>query len=279
LTKDNEKLSLEKESFRLKLTESEDKIAKINKKAGSENEGLYEKIKILQNTLDKYSQKTKENDENKTKLEEEISQLKLELSDVKGKHDNIVYEMEINYKNMKNNFILEKTIKDLTEENDKLIKQIKNLQSHEDFKIKFLQMEKYAKEIEEKLSLNKSIIDNLSNENKKLSSENFEKFQKINSLEGEIKIKLHKIEEYEKDSIICKRKIEELETKTKNFEYMIKTINVNNENQIKELKKEIDKLVKINDINKKDIISYKTQIEVINKKYFLNFFQNFFNLI
>jgi len=262
LTKNNEKLSSENESFRHKITELEEKIAKINKKAGSENEGLYEKIKILQNTLDKYSQKSKENDEDKTKLEEEITQLKLELSDVKGKHDNLVYEMEISYKNMKNNFILEKNIKDLTEENEKLNKQIKNMQSYEDFKIKFLQMEKYAKEIEEKLSINKTYIDNLSNEKEKLSSENFEKFQKINSLEGEVKIKLHKIEEYEKDSIMNKRKIEELETKTKNFEYMIKTISVNNENQIKELKKEIDKLVKINDSNKKDIISYKSQIEV-----------------
>ena len=123
-------------------------------------------------------------------------------------------------------------------------------------------MEKYSKEIEEKLIATKMSVENLQKENKKLSTENFEKFQKINSLEGEIKIKLHKIEEYEKDLSNYKRKIEEFETKTKNFEYMIKAINVNNENQIKELKKEIDKLVKVNETQKKDIVGYKSQIEV-----------------
>ena len=230
--------------------------------------------------MDKYSEKSKENEEIKIKLEEEISQLNLELSDVKGKHDNLVYEMEISYKNMKNNFILEKNIKDLTEENEKLSTQIKNMQSYEDYKIKFLQLEKYLKNVEEKLLSKEANCENLVKENKKLSNENFEKFQKINSLEGEIKIKLHKIEEFEKDGIQYKRKIEELETKTKNFEYMIKTINLNNENQIKELKKEIDKLVKINESNKKDIVTYKTQIEVHKLlKCFLLSFYNFFFFI
>jgi hypothetical protein len=97
--------------------------------------------------------------------------------------------MEISYKNVKNNFVLEKNIKDLTEEKEKLNLKIIELQGVEDFKLKYLQVENYAKEIEEKLNIAKNSIDSLNAENKKLSSENFEKFQRINALEGEMKIK------------------------------------------------------------------------------------------
>lgn len=262
LTSENEKLLKDKELLNQKLSEANEKIKTLEKKKDRENEGLYEKIKILQNTLDLYSNKSNESEETVKKLENQISELKMENSDVKAKHDNLVYEMEINYKNLKNNFLLEKNIKDLTEENEKLLTQIKNLQAAEDYKLKYLQLETHSKELDENLVITRRQTDKLSEEIKKLSSENFEKFQKINSLEAELKIKAHKVDEIEKEKFRLKKAFEEAEVKVKNFEYMIKTININNENHIKELKKEIDKLVKINEQQKREIKDSKTQLDV-----------------
>jgi len=263
LTNENEKLKQEKDGISKKLSEAQEKLKDSQKKKESENEGLYQKIKILQTTLDLYSNKSNQSEEKVQKLEQQIEDLKVENSDLKAKINDLVYEMEINYKNVKNNFVLEKNIKDLMEENEKLNNKIIEFQGAEDFKLKHMQVENYAKEIEEKLNIAKRTIESLNNENKKFSGENFEKFQKINSIEADIKMKTHKIDELEKERNKLKKSFEDADSKTKNLEYMIKTINVNNENQIKEFKKEIDKLFKINEQQKNEIIEYKMQIDVI----------------
>ncbi len=260
LTNENEKLKQEKDGISKKLSEAQEKLKDSQKKKESENEGLYQKIKILQTTLDLYSNKSNQSEEKVQKLEQQIEDLKVENSDLKAKINDLVYEMEINYKNVKNNFVLEKNIKDLMEENEKLNNKIIEFQGAEDFKLKHMQVENYAKEIEEKLNIAKRTIESLNNENKKFSGENFEKFQKINSIEADIKMKTHKIDELEKERNKLKKSFEDADSKTKNLEYMIKTINVNNENQIKEFKKEIDKLFKINEQQKNEIIEYKMQI-------------------
>jgi chromosome segregation ATPase len=262
LSNENEKIKQEKDTISNKLGLAQEKLKESHKKKESENEGLYEKIKILQNTLDVYSNKSNQSEELAQKLEKQIEDFKIENSDLKAKINDLVYEMEINYKNVKNNFVLEKNIKDLTEENEKLDQKIIEFQGAEDYKLKYMQVENYAKEIEEKLNFAKNTIESLNNENKKLSNENFEKFQKINSLEGELKIKTHKIDEIEKEKNKLKKSFEDADAKIKNFEYMIKTINSNNENQIREFKKEIDKLVKASELQKNEINQYKTQIEV-----------------
>lgn len=271
LSNENEKLKQENDSISKKLGEAQEKLKESQKKKESENEGLYQKIKILQNTLDLYSNKSNQVEEQVQKLENQNEDLKVENSDLKGKINDLVYEMEINYKNVKNNFVLEKNIKDLTEENEKLNLKIIELQGAEDFKLKHMQVENYAKEIEEKLNIARSGIENLNSENKKLSNENFEKFQKINALEGELKIKTHKIDELEKEKNKLKKSFEDADAKIKNLEYMIKTINVNNENLIKEFKKEIDKLVKVTEQQKIEINEYKTQIEVMLLSLLLKF--------
>ena len=264
LNLENEKVTNEKDQLNKKISELNESLKNLEKKKERENEGLYEKIKILQNTVDLYAKKSNESDSTVNILETKLSEQKFENSDLKSKNDNLVYEMEINYKNLKNNFLLEKNLKDLTEENDKLISQIKNLQNSEDYKVKYLQLENYLKELEGRFNISKKNIEDLNLEKNKLSNENFEKFQKINNLENEIKLKTHKIDEIEKEKSKYKKINEELDSKIKNFEYLIKTINANYENQIKELKKEIDKLVKVNDQQKKDILDYKNQIDVKN---------------
>jgi len=262
LNTENEKLITEKEALSKRLIESQEKLKESQKKKESDNEGLYQKITILQNTLDIYSNQSNQAQESVQKLEKLNEDLKLENSDLKARINGLVYELEINYKNQKNHFVVEKNLKDTTEENEKLKKRIVELESIEDFKLKYIQIENYVKELEEKLNISNHQMENLNGENKKLSSENFDKFQKLNSLEGDLKLKSHKIDELEKEKNKLKKSNEEADGKVKNFEYKIKTINTNNENHIKELKKEIDKVVKINEIQKKEIFEYKSQIEV-----------------
>lgn len=262
LNTENEKLISEKEALSKRLIDTQEKLKESQKKKESDNEGLYQKITILQNTLDIYSNQSNQAQESAQKLEKLNEDLRLENSDLKGRINSLVYELEINYKNQKNHFVVEKNLKDTTEENEKLKKRIVELESVEDFKLKYIQIENYAKELEEKLNICNHQIENLISENKKLSSENFDKFQKLNSVEGDLKLKTHKIDELEKENNKLKKVNEEADGKIKNFEYKIKTINSNNENHIKELKKEIDKVVKINDILKRKISEHKTHIEV-----------------
>src|SRR5690606_19105653 len=88
-------------------------------------------------------------------------------------------EMEINNKNVKKNFVLEKTIQDLAEENERLCAQIKTLQNAEDFKSKYNQSEAKLKEAKEQYNQLNKTYNELKTLNAKLSTENFEKFDII----------------------------------------------------------------------------------------------------
>jgi chromosome segregation ATPase len=107
------------------------KIIKNNevksKMEADKTEGLNEKIKILQNTLDSYSNRTNEGEIVIAKLNQAISELKNDNSNLMNKYHTLLDEMEINNKNVKKNFALELTIKELTEENQKLSKLCKTL--------------------------------------------------------------------------------------------------------------------------------------------------------
>lgn len=224
-------------------------------------EGLNEKIKILQSTLDSYSNKSNETDFVISKMNQTITDLKNENSNLMNKYHTLLDEMEINNKNVKKNFTLEVTIKQLTEENEKLAEDLKKLQNSEDFKIKFLQAQSELKEMKEKYELLNNSHISAKNDNEKLSSENFEKFNIINNLENEGKIKNHKIEEMDKDIKNLKKQIGEYENKLKESDHALKTKKTFYENQMKELKKEVDRLVKSNEQLKKESADAAEQLK------------------
>jgi hypothetical protein len=90
-----------------------------------DTEGLNEKIKILQQSLDMYSNKSNQSDNIVLRLENQLQELRNDNISMATKYKTMLDEIEINNKNIKKNFTLEKTIQDLTEENEKLHETIK----------------------------------------------------------------------------------------------------------------------------------------------------------
>jgi hypothetical protein len=124
------------------------------------NEGLHEKIKILQNTIHSFSHKTNEKDLIVQKLNQELLEIKIENSNLINKLNTLQDELEINNKNVKKNFSLECTIKDLTEENENLFKTLKSFQNSKDYKMKYQAIQSELKEtIEKNNLLNNSFLE------------------------------------------------------------------------------------------------------------------------
>lgn len=241
-----------------KLLKQNETKAKLE---ADKSEGQLEKIKILQNTIDSYTSKTNESETTIQKLNNTIAELKNDYSNLMNKYHTLLDEMEISNKNVKKNFTLELNVKLLTEENEKLSATIKHLQNIEDYKVKYLQVQSELKEMNEKYSdLNNSHI-KFKADNEKLSNENFEKFNIINNLEKELKIRNHKIEELDKELKKNSKNISEMESKLKEAEHIVKTKKSHYENQQKELKKEMDKLVKTNETYKKEIFDATEQLK------------------
>jgi chromosome segregation protein len=265
-------LSTENETLKNKI-EDLNKIIKNNelkfKMEADKTEGLNEKIKILQNSLNSYSNKSNETEMTIQKLNQTNNELKNDYSNLMNKYHTLLDEMEIYNKNVKKNFSLEVNIKELTEENEKLAEMIKTLQNSEDFKIKFLLAQSELKEVNEKYNLLNNSYNDIKLEHEKLSNENFEKFGAINKMQNEIKIKNHKIEELDKENKNLKKQIEELENKLKESDYSVKAKKNFYDTQIKELKKEIDKLIKTNETLKKE---HSDAIEELKKyQHYTNF--------
>ena len=93
-----------------------------NKMESNKTEGLSEKIKILQNTLETYSNKSNEKETKINSLNHQLSEMKNEYSILKTKYTSLQDEMEIYNKNVKKNFSLEVTVKELAKENEKCIR-------------------------------------------------------------------------------------------------------------------------------------------------------------
>jgi hypothetical protein len=80
-------------------------------------------------------------------------------------------------------------------------------------------------------------------------------------LEKELKIRNHKIEEIEKENKISLKNLSELENKFKEADFSVRSKKSFYENQIRELKKEIDKLLKNNESLKKDQSDLSEQLK------------------
>jgi chromosome segregation ATPase len=265
-------LKVENDQFKKKIEDHQDNkqnSENIKIKHKMEKEGLIEKIKILQNSLDDYSSKANDRDQIILKQEAIISELKNDCTNYKNKYLQLQDEMEINNKNIKKNFSLEKRIQDLTEENEDLAKKIKNLENSEDLKLKCQTLENNLQELNKRYELLNNSFLELKMENAKLLKDNIEKSEKINTMSHENKIKQHKFEEIENEIKSLKQEINSLNLKLKDKENAIKVKDSFHATNTTTLKKEIDKLVKTNENLKKENLENTEKLK--NYQHYTNF--------
>ncbi len=239
------------------LGESEKQLKKITKEKeelSKSNQELNEQIKILNLQKENFNQKlnflqksiisSERFKVEKEKKEEELKNLKSDYDILKGKYDMIKDEMEIYKKNLKKNFNMEKEIRLLTEENEKLCQKIKDLNEKDDYKIQFYELEKKYNTLsneKEDLLLERN---QLKNDNSELNEQIETRNQQINNLENNIKLNKHLIEEKikENEGLIKEKNVFGL--KLKEIEFNAKNNKTLYENQNKEIKKELSKLYK-----------------------------------
>jgi hypothetical protein len=258
--KETELLKNENSTLKKANDESSNNQSKNVKILEMEKEGLVEKIRILQNTLDESAKSSNSRDFLIEKMDQSISNLRNDHSGLLTKYNQMCDEMEIYKKNAIKIFLLEKTVQELTKENEKLSEQIKNLSNCEDYKIKYMHVVREIKELTERNNILNGSNHEMKTENEKLSNENFEKFESINILQGELKVKSHKIEELENENKIHKKQLDDLTHRLKEAEYNVKNGKVLYESQLKELKKDIDKLVKVNETVKTENVKLNEQL-------------------
>ena len=232
-------------------------ITKENEELIKTNQELNDQIKIINLQKENFNQKlnflqksiiTSERFKvEKEKKEEELKNIKSDYDILKGKYDMIKDEMEIYKKNLKKNFNMEKEIRQLTEENEKLSQKIKDLNEKDDYKIQFYELEKKYNTLsneKEDLLLERN---QLKNDNSELNEQIETRNQQINNLENNLKLNKHLIEEKikENEGLIKEKNVFGL--KLKEIEFNAKNSKTLYENQNKEIKKELSKLYKENE--------------------------------
>ena len=165
-------------------------------------------------------------------------------SKVKAKDD----EIAMYKKNLKKYYSMEKEIKQLTAENEKLSIKMRELNSADNYKLKFEE----ASQVMEKLKVEN---ENINKQNNKLrqeleyiNSELEQAKEKLNKVENEKKLKNYQL----KENIQIINEKEDIMIRIKEAEYNLKTNKTMIDNQNKEFKKEIDKLRQENNILKKE---------------------------
>ncbi|MCQ2817756.1 MAG: hypothetical protein MJ252_10870, partial [archaeon] len=143
-------------------TENE-RLNGIIRKDEEQKKGLNQKIQILENSFEELTKEMKE----KEKFEKDYNNTKYDLDILQTKYDSLNSEMEIYKKNLKKNFNMEKEIKQLTEENEKLSEELKKASLAEEVKLK-------NEQLEEELDGLRNEKENLLNENKRFKSANEE---------------------------------------------------------------------------------------------------------
>ena len=239
------------------LGESEKQLKKITKEKeelSKSNQELNDQIKIINLQKENFNQKLNFLQKSiisserfkleKEKKEEELKNLKSDYDILKGKYDMIKDEMEIYKKNLKKNFNMEKEIRLLTEENEKLCQKIKDLNEKDDYKIQFFDLEKKYNTLSNEKEDLLLQINQLKNSNSELNEQIETRNQQINNLENNIKLNKHLIEEKikENEGLIKEKNVFGL--KLKEIEFNAKNSKTLYENQNKEIKKELSKIYK-----------------------------------
>ena len=229
-------------------------ITKENEELIKTNQELNDQIKIINLQKENFNQKlnflqksiiTSERFKvEKEKKEEELKNIKSDYDILKGKYDMIKDEMEIYKKNLKKNFNMEKEIRQLTEENEKLSQKIKDLNEKDDYKIQFYELEKKYNILSNEKEDLLLEIKQLKNSNTELNEQIETRNHQINNLENNLKLNKHLIEEKikENEGLIKEKNVFGL--KLKEIEFNAKNSKTLYENQNKEIKKELSKLYK-----------------------------------
>lgn len=227
-------ISKEKEELLKKNNELNEQIKLLN----IQREGYNQKLNILQNSL----VSSEKNKEEKEKFEEELKNKNSDYELLKGKYDMIKDEMEMYKKNLKKNFNMEKEIRQLTDENEKLSQKLKDLNEKDDFKIKFQEIEKqYNLLLNEKEDLFLE-INQIKKSNLELMETIKNQKEQIKNLENDIKQnKLYYDEQLKENENLIKEK-KSYSIKLKDLEFNLKNTKILYENQNKEIKKELTKI-------------------------------------
>ena len=245
---ESEKQIKELKEEKASLTKQNNDLIDKNKILKKNNEEIAQKFSVLEKSLNQSTIDLKYKAVLEQKVKELQSDKELLESKVKAKDD----EIAMYKKNLKKYYSMEKEIKQLTAENEKLSIKMRELNSADNYKLKFEE----ASQVMEKLKVEN---ENINKQNNKLrqeleyiNSELEQAKEKLNKVENEKKLKNYQLEEKIKENIQIINEKEDIMIRIKEAEYNLKTNKTMIDNQNKEFKKEIDKLRQENNILKKE---------------------------
>ena len=230
------------------LTKQNNELAEKNKILNIKNEEIAQKFSVLEKSLNKSTNDLK----NITILEQKLNELQADYDLLKSQYAAKQDEISMYKKNLKKYYSMEKEIKQLTSENEKLSIKMRELSSADNYKLKFEEVS----QLNEKMKIENT---NLNKQNYKykqeielLANELEQTKEKLDKVENEKKLKNYQLEEKIKENIKIINEKEDIMARIKEAEYNLKTNKIMIENQNKEFKKEIDKLRQENNILKKE---------------------------
>ena len=230
------------------LTKQNSELAEKNKLLNIKNEEIAQKFSVLEKSLNKSTNDLK----NITILEQKLNELQADYDLLKSQYAAKQDEISMYKKNLKKYYSMEKEIKQLTSENEKLSIKMRELSSADNYKLKFEEVS----QLNEKMKIENT---NLNKQNYKykqeielLTNELEQTKEKLDKVENEKKLKNYQLEEKIKENIKIINEKEDIMARIKEAEYNLKTNKIMIENQNKEFKKEIDKLRQENNILKKE---------------------------
>ena len=237
-------LKEEKSSLSKQNSELNEKIKLLNIK----NEEIAQKFSVLEKSLNKSTNDLK----NIKVLEQKLSESQSDFELLKSKYDAKDDEISMYKKNLKKYYSMEKEIKQLTAENEKLSIKLRELSTAGNYKLKFEEIS----QINEKMKVENVNINKQNNKSKQeiefLKTELDQTKERLDKIENEKKLKNYQLEEKIKENIKIINEKEDIMARVKEAEYNLKTNKIMIENQNKEFKKEIDKLRQENNILKKE---------------------------
>lgn len=230
------------------LTKQNSELAEKNKLLNIKNEEIAQKFSVLEKSLNKSTNDLK----NITILEQKLNELQADYDLLKSQYAAKQDEISMYKKNLKKYYSMEKEIKQLTSENEKLSIKMRELSSADNYKLKFEEVS----QLNEKMKIENTNINKQNYKYKQeielLTNELEQTKEKLDKVENEKKLKNYQLEEKIKENIKIINEKEDIMARIKEAEYNLKTNKIMIENQNKEFKKEIDKLRQENNILKKE---------------------------
>ena len=230
------------------LTKQNSELAEKNKLLNIKNEEIAQKFSVLEKSLNKSTNDLK----NITILEQKLNELQADYDLLKSQYAAKQDEISMYKKNLKKYYSMEKEIKQLTSENEKLSIKMRELSSADNYKLKFEEVS----QLNEKMKIENTNINKQNYKYKQeielLANELEQTKEKLDKVENEKKLKNYQLEEKIKENIKIINEKEDIMARIKEAEYNLKTNKIMIENQNKEFKKEIDKLRQENNILKKE---------------------------